>query len=84
MFPIEIINEQIYFTHKIHSLWDLFIFSVRDSSSFSYFNKKYFTQTDGLAMGSPISGILAEIIISHLAHILNKNKNKYAHSVYWY
>ena len=44
-----------------------------------------YTQTDGLPMGSSISGILAEIFIHNIEqkHILNNNKytNK---NIYWY
>ena len=46
---------------------------------------RIYTQTDGLPMGSPISGILTEIFIHNIEekHILNNNKytNKI---IYWY
>ena len=57
---------------------------ITEQNYFTY-NNKIYTQTDGLPMGSPISGILAEIFIHNIEqnHIINNNKytNKI---IYWH
>ena len=57
---------------------------ITEQNYFTYNNKTY-TQTEGLPMGSPISGILAEIYIHNIEqnHIINNNKytNKI---IYWH
>ena len=45
------------------------------------FNEKYYLQHDGLAMGSPLSGLLADLYINYfenkyLLSELNKQHNK--------
>ena len=50
-------------------------------------NNKYYTQQEGLPMGSPISCILAEIFIHNIeqTHILNPDNNKQATKIlYWH
>ena len=54
--------------HEIITLTKL----ITEQNYFTY-NNKIYTQTEGLPMGSPISGILAEIYIHNIEqnHIIN-------------
>ena len=47
------------------------------------FNNKYYTQPEGLPMGSPISSIFAEVFIHYIeqTHILNEQNNKYTNKI---
>jgi len=49
------------------------------------FNGKYFIQTEGLAMGSPLSSILAELYLNEFErkYIMNEN-NKYRQNIIYY
>ncbi|KAJ4436486.1 hypothetical protein ANN_16517 [Periplaneta americana] len=53
---------------------------ITKQNYFTY-NNKYYTQTEGLPMGSPISSILVEIFLHHIeqTYILNKDNNKQHH-----
>jgi hypothetical protein len=51
------------FVKDIHSLIQL----ILEQNYFQY-NNGFFTQTNGLAMGTPISGLLAEILIQYIEH----------------
>ena len=63
------------------------ITTIITQHNYFIFNNKYYTQPEGLPMGSPISSILAEIFIHDIeqTHILNEQNNKYANKIiYWY
>ena len=63
------------------------ITTIITQQNYFKYNNKYYTQPEGLPMGSPISSILAEIFIHHIeqTHILNEENNKYANKIlYWY
>ena len=48
-------------------------------------NNKFYTQIDGVPMGSPISSILAEIFIHHIEQKYILHNNKHAHKIlYWH
>ena len=45
----------------------------------------FYTQTDGLPMGSPISGILAKIFVHAIEQEHTLNNNKYTNKIlYWH
>jgi hypothetical protein len=71
--------------NKPHSHIDDFnnITIIITQQNYFLFNELYYTQPEGLPMGSPISSILAEIIIHYIeqAHILNQQNNKYTHKM---
>jgi len=50
------------------------------------FNNKYYKQTNGLPMGNPLSGTLAEVFINHLEqNYIFHESNKLRHNItYWY
>jgi hypothetical protein len=65
------------------------IFKLLDkitSQNYFMFMEKFYSQEDGLPMGSPLSGTLANIYLNHIEneHILN-NRNKLANNIkYWH
>jgi uncharacterized coiled-coil protein SlyX len=46
----------------------IFIMSVIMKQNFFQFDQQYYEQTEGLAMGAPISAILAEVFIQYMEH----------------
>lgn len=59
--------------------------TATDQNYFEY-NSNFYKQKDGLAMGSPLSGLLANIFINDLetSKIINKNNPFYKNIIYWY
>ena len=72
-------------TRETHILESITLTKIITEQNYFSYNNKLYTQTDGLPMGSPISGILAEIFIHNMEqnHIINNNKytNKI---IYWH
>ena len=63
------------------------ITTIITQQNYFNFNNKYYTQPEGLPMGSPISSTLAEIFIHFIeqTHILTEQNNNYANKIlYWY
>ena len=57
---------------------------ITDQNYFAH-NNMFYTQTDGLPMGSPISGILAKIFIHTIEQEHIMNNNKYTDKIiYWH
>jgi hypothetical protein len=49
------------------------------------FDGKYFSQTDGLAMGSPLSGVLADVYLNHIENkFIFSDKNKSRNKILFY
>ena len=74
-------------TPQVHIDEIIKITTIITQQNYFHFNKKYYTQPEGLPLGSPISSILAEIFIHYIEqiHILNEQNNKIANKIlYWY
>jgi len=49
------------------------------------FNNKFYSQKEGLAMGSPLSGTLADIFMNHIENTLFEDENPHSDKIiYWY
>lgn len=62
------------------------LLDVISKQNYFEFNNKFYEQTDGLPMGSPLSGTLANIYLNHFekTHV-NSNSNKYKNNIiYWH
>jgi hypothetical protein len=46
----------------------IYILRIIIKQSYFHFDRQYYEQTEGLAMGAPISVILAEIFIQYIEH----------------
>ncbi len=61
------------------------ITTITEQNYFQH-NNKFYSQTDGLPMGNPLSGTLANIYMNHFEnqHILTKTNNKNQIIKYWH
>ena len=61
------------------------LMSVCTKQNYFLFNNQFYTQEEGLAMGSPLSPLLAEIFMDHLENKLFQSKVPLLSNVfYWY
>lgn len=77
---LDIISERRDLLHKLFAIpWDLFVeimnFVLRDCAVFSL-NESFYKQNDSLAMGSPLSPILAKILMSKILDYTLEYYNK--------
>lgn len=65
---LEVIKKKLKNNNENNSFINNLIIIIRNICNQNYFtfNSKYYTQTKGLAMGSPISSIMSEIYIQDL------------------
>lgn len=83
---IDIIKTQLLLklpTDHTNEIIDL----LRSTTEQNYFthNNKFYTQPNGLPMGSPISGTMAEIFLQHIEQNKILNHNKYTKKIiYWF
>ena len=56
---------------------------VLDQNYFTH-DKQFFTQHDGVAMGSPLSGLLADIYLNHFENSFIFTNNKYNDNIIFY
>ena len=62
----------------------LFLFKLVVSQNYFKFNSKFYEQTNGLAMGSPLSPLLADLFMSNIVKLIMDSELSKKHILFWY
>jgi hypothetical protein len=61
------------------------LLNITINQNYFLFNNRFYQQTEGLAMGSPLSPLLAEIFLDHYENkLFNSGHNLLNNIIYWY
>lgn len=84
---LDIVERNLRNSSLLPEAVDEFLALLKETLKQNYFqfNGSFYSQTDGLAMGSPLSGVLADIYLNHIENeFIFSNKNKLKDKIMFY